>query len=262
MHTTIEVIAEAGVNHNGSLDRAIELVDAAADAGAHTVKFQTFRTEELVAMSAPMADYQKRNTGVEQSQFEMLKALELKESEFQEVQAHCNTRGIDFISTPFDIPSLHFLANELDVKRLKLGSGELTNGPLLYESASTQLPIIISTGMANLAEVKDALAVLYAGYKGINLFESSTLPELTQERLQFLNSRVTILHCTSNYPASVSSLNLRAIETMASEFGLPVGYSDHSLGIHIPGSCCHGCTSHRETLYLDKDLPGPDHKAS
>ena len=182
MSNHIEVIAEAGVNHNGSLDRAIELIDAAADAGAHTIKFQTFRTEELVTASAPMADYQKRNLESNESQFNMLKALELKEEEFQQIQVHCSSRRIEFLSTPFDLPSLQFLVNDLGVKRLKLGSGELTNGPLLYESAVTQAPIIISTGMANLAEVRDALAVLYAGYKGVDLFELNQFTKINPKR--------------------------------------------------------------------------------
>jgi N-acetylneuraminate synthase len=260
---TIEIIAEAGVNHNGSLERALALVDAAAEAGAHTIKFQTFQTEELVTKAAPMADYQKKNTGKEQSQFDLLKALELSQSDFVAIKAYCSSRSINFLSTPFDAPSLRFLIEDLGVSRLKLGSGELTNGPLLYDSAKSKLPVILSTGMGNLSEIREALAVLYAGYRDINLIECRRLPDLDDEALSFLAQKVTLLHCTSTYPANPESLNLQAIQTLEKQFRLPVGYSDHSLGIHIPiAAVSFGARVIEKHFTFDKDLPGPDHKAS
>ncbi|BAS28217.1 N-acetylneuraminate synthase [Limnochorda pilosa] len=234
------IIAEAGVNHNGSLDLAHRLVDAAADAGADAVKFQTFRTERMVSSAAPKARYQVTQANREQSQAEMLKSLELNDGAFRELARHAQERGILFLSTPFDEESTDFLAT-IPVPAYKIGSGDLTNMPLLKHVASRGLPVILSTGMATLGEVEDALEWFrVAG-----------------------NPPVALLHCTSAYPAPYDALNLRAMETLRQAFGLPTGYSDHSLGIEVPVAVTAlGACILEKHLTLDRTLPGPDHAAS
>lgn len=232
------IIAEAGVNHNGSLDMALELVDVAARAGADAVKFQTFKAELLVNRSASKAEYQKRQTG-EGSQFDMLKALELSLEDHELLARRCRETGIEFLSTAFDLDSAKFLQG-LGISRIKVPSGELTNKPFLQALAAFNLPLILSTGMANLQEVRDAL--------------DWVLP---------LNTQVSVLHCTSNYPAAASDVNLRAMQTMAQAFGLPVGYSDHTLGAHVAvAAVALGASILEKHFSLDKNLPGPDHQAS
>ena len=234
------VIAEAGVNHNGDLNLAHRLVDVAVEAGADAVKFQTFQTEHIISRNAPKADYQLENTGVDESQFDMLKALELPEEVFAQLMAHCQERGILFLSTPFDHESVDILAR-LDVAAFKVGSGEITNLPLLEKIAGHGKPMIISTGMATIGEVESAVRTAQnAG---------------TQELI--------LLHCVSNYPADPADVNLRAMRTMARAFRLPVGYSDHTEGLEVSlGAVALGAAVIEKHVTLDKSLPGPDHRAS
>jgi N-acetylneuraminate synthase len=262
----IYIIAEAGVNHNGSVDLARKLIDVAANAGADAVKFQTFRAEEVVSRKAPKAEYQRRITGAEESQYEMVKKLELGETEHQALLAHCEGKGIQFLSTPFDLQSLDFLVKELDLPRIKIASGEITNGPLLLETARSGKPIILSTGMCSLGEIETALGVLAFGYTlpekkpSLQAFEEAYRAEIGQ---QALREKVLLLHCTTEYPSPFEDVHLRAMGTMHEAFGLPVGYSDHTPGIAIPiAAVARGAVVIEKHFTLDRSLPGPDHKAS
>ncbi|MDE2606826.1 MAG: N-acetylneuraminate synthase [Burkholderiales bacterium] len=235
------VIAEAGVNHDGEVDRALALCDAARDAGADAVKFQTFRAEDLVLPGAPTAQYQQRQTG-EQDQFAMLRKLELSPAQHERIRDHCAAIGIEFFSTPFSLEAVDLLV-ALGVRRMKLPSGELTHRALLERACATGLPVLLSTGMATLEEVREALGWA-RGVRGSL-------------------AGVTVLHCTSAYPAPDEALNLRAIVTMREALGLPVGYSDHSLGIEAAlAAVSLGATVIEKHLTLDRTLPGPDHAAS
>jgi len=242
------IIAEAGVNHNGSDALALELVAAAAAAGADAVKFQTFQADKLASASAPKADYQVRQTG-DGDQLSMLRALELSEAGHRAVVARCAELDIEFMSTPFDEESALFLVN-LGMRRIKVPSGELTNKPFITYLASFDLPLILSTGMATLAEVMDAIdwvreARLVCGF-------AAPLAE-----------RLTLLHCTSNYPAKEEDVNLRAMHTLAASSGLAVGYSDHTAGITISiAAVAMGACVIEKHFTTDRELPGPDHKAS
>lgn len=239
------VIAEAGVNHNGRLDLALRLIDAAHAAGADAVKFQTFRAEDVVTPTARTADYQRVNTGAS-SQFDMIKALELDEQAHRELARHSERIGIEFFSTPFSLEAVDQLV-ALGVRRIKLPSGEITNRPLLEKAASTRLPLLMSSGMATLDEVRTAVGWITARWQAIG----HAGPDLV------------LMHCTSAYPAPAATLNLRAIATMASAFGWPVGYSDHSEGIEAAvAATALGATAIEKHLTLDKALPGPDHRAS
>ena len=234
------VIGEAGVNHNGSLDRALQLVDAACEAGADAVKFQTFNADRLVTADAPKAVYQQKNTASGESQLEMLRSLELSESDHVRLLAHCKRRGIQFLSTPFDELSADLLA-DLGVPLFKIPSGELTNHPFLEHVARKRLPLIVSTGMSCLSEVEAAVRTI----------ESNG------------NPLIALLHCVSNYPADPADVNLRAMDTMRKAFQVPVGYSDHTLGndIAIAAVALGACIIEKH-FTLDRNLPGPDHKAS
>ena len=234
------IIAEAGVNHNGCLNRAMQLIDCAADAGADAVKFQTFKATRIATAQASQAAYQKQNLGKEQSQLEMLKALELSETDHRVLVQHCKSRGILFMSTPFDEQSADLLA-DLDVKVFKLPSGEMTNLPFLKHVAAMQRPLIVSTGMCSLGDVENAVqAIESAG-----------------------NHDYVLLHCVSNYPADPADVNLRAMEAMRAAFGRPVGYSDHTMGIEVGlASAAMGACVLEKHFTLDRNLPGPDHKAS
>jgi N-acetylneuraminate synthase len=261
------IIAEAGVNHNGSVGMARELVDAAADAGADAVKFQSFQAEELVSRSAPRAAYQERNVGGTESQYEMLKRLELSFDAQREVAAHAAARGIEFLSTPFDHASLAFLAHDLRVRRIKLGSGDLTNAPLLLAAARTGCEIILSSGMASVGETIDALGVVAFGVEDQDGEPPS--PEAfarawTRAREHGrLADRVTLLHCTSNYPTPVEDVNLRAMDALRVETGLRVGLSDHTDGTTIAfAAAARGAVALEKHFTLDRTLPGPDHRAS
>jgi N-acetylneuraminate synthase/N,N'-diacetyllegionaminate synthase len=234
------IIAEAGVNHNGDPDLARQLVDAAADAGADCVKFQTFSAARVVSREARKAEYQQRTSGAAESQFDMLRRLELPREAHRELLERCQQRGIEFLSTPFDEGAADFLA-ELGVRRFKIPSGELTNHRFLRHIAAKGLPIICSTGMATLGEVEAALAAIESGGR----------------------CEVTLLHCVSNYPAAPETSNLRAMETMARAFGVPVGFSDHTMGIAVStAAVALGATVIEKHLTLDRSLPGPDHAAS
>lgn len=260
------VIAEAGVNHNGSVERALQLVEVAAAAGADAVKFQTFRAQALVTRGAPKAEYQTANTGEADSQFEMLRRLELDPQAHVRLRDRCRELGIAFMSTPFDLESLYFLAAEIGVSSIKLSSGDVTNGPLLLATARTGLPVILSTGMSTLAEVEEALAVLAFGY-GVK----AGLPSRVGLRVAYsgdagqrlLRERVTLLHCTTEYPAPFDQVNLRAMATLAAAFGLPTGLSDHTPGIAVAvAAVARGACVVEKHFTLDRTLPGPDHLAS
>lgn len=260
------VIAEAGVNHNGSAELAMRLIDVAADARADAVKFQSFRAESLVSRDAPKAEYQKRNQPEEASQYEMLRKLELSEEVQQSLSDYAARCGIEFMSTPFDARSLDFLAGGVRVARLKIGSGEITNAPLLLRAARTGLPLILSTGMSDLDDVRAALGVLAHGYTvkgdptGESDFQAAYASEAGREALR---ARVSLLHCTSEYPAPAAEMNLRAMDTLAREFALPVGLSDHSEGTAVAvAAAARGAAIIEKHFTLDRSMPGPDHKAS
>lgn len=260
------VIAEAGVNHNGDLDLALKLVDAAAEAGADVVKFQTFKAERLASRRAAKAEYQTRTTDAAESQLEMLRRLELSAEDHDRLIAHCRARGIRFMSTPFDLDSLAMLTDRFAIDTIKLGSGEVTNAPLLLAAAETGRPIILSTGMSTLGEVEAALGVLAFGYAktsakpGRAAFADAYISDSARRSLA---AQVTLLHCTTEYPAPFAEVNLRAMDTLATAFGLPVGFSDHTPGIAIPiAAVARGACVIEKHLTLDRTLPGPDHKAS
>lgn len=262
----VYIIAEAGVNHNGSLKLARQLVDAAAASGADAVKFQTFRAETLVSLAAPKAEYQKKQTNVRESQLDMLKRLELDQDSHLTLSRYCRSRRIQFLSTPFDEAGIDLLAGKIRVPVLKISSGEITNGPLLLKAARTGKPVILSTGMSTLGDVKSALAVLAFGYTvqdrkpSLAAFRSAFQSKAGQRSLR---SNVTLLHCTTEYPAPFSDVNLRAMETMQSAFGLPVGLSDHTPGISVPiAAVALGAIVIEKHFTIDRNLPGPDHKAS
>jgi len=263
---SVFVIAEAGVNHNGDRRKALALVAAAAKAGADAVKFQTFDADELVTADAPKAAYQKRTTDAKESQRAMLKRLELSPALHRELKAACRKKRIHFLSSLFDAKSLRFLVGELKLDTLKIPSGEITNGPLLLEAGKSDCDIMLSTGMSTLAEVEEALGVLAFGMTG-----KHKAPSRRAFRAAFaskagkaaLNKKVTLLHCTSQYPAPVEDTNLRAMATMRDAFGLPVGLSDHTLGTAIPiAAAALGATVIEKHFTLDRRLPGPDHAAS
>ena len=261
----VYIIAEAGVNHNGQRDLAFALVDAAAEAGADAVKFQTFDAQKLASKSAPKAAYQKQSTDATESQLAMLKKLELPREWHQELQAYSQKKDIEFLSTAFDTDSLAFLV-ELGMPMFKIPSGELTNGPLLWQFARTRKPLILSTGMATLSEVEQGLAIvahaLNAEAEPVDMNEVWRGWSGVEHR-DSLRNHVTLLHCTSQYPTPLNEVNLRGMDTLASAFGLAVGYSDHTQGILIPvAAVARGATVVEKHFTLDRTLPGPDHQAS
>ncbi len=268
MHNSspVFVIAEAGVNHNGSIDMALQLVDAAAAAGADAVKFQTFIAENLVSKYADKANYQQQSTDAKENQLTMLKQLELSKQDHQRIIERCCNAGITFMSSPFDHKSLDLLVNDFGLSQLKLGSGELTNAPLLLAAAQTGRSIILSTGMSALAEVESALSVLSFGYLDkktdpcIDEFERAYASD---EGKKLLHNKVTLLHCTTEYPAPYGEVNLLAMDTLAHAFGVPVGYSDHTDGWTMPlAAVARGAAVIEKHFTLDRNLPGPDHRAS
>lgn len=264
----IYIIAEAGVNHNGNRDIAFQLVDEAVKAQADAIKFQTFKAENLVTRSAEKAEYQRQTTSSEESQFEMLKQLELPYEWHKELREYCEKSGIDFLSTAFDNDSLDFLVNEMDLKTLKLPSGEITNGPFLLAHAQTGCDLIISTGMSTMAEVRDALSVVAYGLLNTQTDSNPSAEDFekafnSDEGQRLLRGKVTLLHCTTEYPAPLEDINLNAMVSMHEQFGIPVGYSDHSEGITVPVAASSlGAVLIEKHFTLDKTLPGPDHKAS
>jgi len=288
------IIAEAGVNHNGNLETARQLVDAAVAAGADAVKFQTFKAENLVTQHAGKAAYQKittakdggsvaigrepmRPTDADENQLTMLKRLELKYELHFQLLAYCQKLGIEFLSTAFDFESLDFLVRELGVETLKVPSGEITNGPFLLAHAQTGKPIILSTGMATLGEVETALGVLAFGYLAIAGATGSvgSLQQRQPSSSAFqkayssaqgqavLREKVTLLHCTSEYPTPMENINLKAMDVLQQAFGLRVGYSDHSVGLVVPvAAVARGATVIEKHFTLDRTQQGPDHKVS
>lgn len=266
MNNRVYIIAEAGVNHNGSLERAIQLVDVAADAGADAVKFQTFKADKLVSRTAPKAEYQFKNTGTSESQHEMIRELELDEAAHAALVLHCKSKCIEFLSTPFDLESLETLVWKFDLSMVKISSGDITNAPLLLETARTGKPVILSTGMSTLGEIETALGILAFGY--IESKEPPSLPAFEQvygsaKGRNMLQDKVTLLHCTTEYPAPFAEVNLRAMPMLRQAFDLPVGYSDHTTGIAIPvAAVALGAVIIEKHFTLDRNLPGPDHKAS
>ena len=234
------VIAEAGVNHNGDIALAERLVDAAASAGADAVKFQTWVTEKLVLPNAAMAEYQTRNTGTQESQFAMLKRLELSYPDFRRLKTYCDRRGVCFLSTPDEEDSADFLES-LDVSAFKIGSGELTNLPYLAHLARKGRPLILSTGMGDLAEVRAAVETIRAHG----------------------DPPLAVLHCVSNYPTDPADCNLAAMTSMSRELGVLVGFSDHTVGLAVPlAAVALGAYLIEKHLTLDRALPGPDHAVS
>jgi N,N'-diacetyllegionaminate synthase len=234
------IIAEAGVNHNGSLEIALKLVLEAKRAGADCIKFQTFKTRKLVTRAAAKAEYQKKATSADESQYEMIRKLELTEADHRALMASCRECGIEFLSSPFDEESADLL-DKLGVARFKVPSGEVTNRSLLKHLAKKQKPLILSTGMCTLADVEDAVNEIRATG----------------------NHRITLLHCVTEYPAPFDQINLRAMETMVKAFRLPVGYSDHTPGIEVPvAAVALGAKVIEKHFTLDKNMEGPDHRAS
>ena len=266
MNNRVYIIAEAGVNHNGSLDQAIRLVDVAAGAGADAVKFQTFKADKLVSRAAPKAVYQIKNTDATESQHEMIRKLELDEEAHAALVLHCKSKGIEFLSTPFDFESLEMLVRKFDLSRIKISSGDITNAPLLLEAARTGKPVILSTGMSTLGDIEMALSVLAFGYStrgespSLAVFEKAYGSAMGRKALQ---EKVTLLHCTTEYPAPFTDINLRAMATLQQAFDLSVGYSDHTQGIAIPvAAVALGAVIIEKHFTLDRNLTGPDHKAS
>jgi N-acetylneuraminate synthase len=265
MHSDTYIIAEAGVNHNGSLPAAMDLIRAAARAGANAVKFQTFKAELLATRDAPKAAYQQRATPAEESQLQMLAKLQLDDEAHRKLSSLAGDLGIDFMSSAFDIASLEMLVRDCGIKKIKMPSGEITNPVLLLDAARRGLPVLLSTGMATLDEVRFALGVLAFGYTQSlerpckAAFASAFHSSAGKDALR----KVTLLHCVSAYPAPVAETNLRAMDHLRDEFGLPVGFSDHSEGICVAiAAVARGAVVVEKHLTLDRTLPGPDHAAS
>jgi N,N'-diacetyllegionaminate synthase len=239
---SVFIIAEAGVNHNGSLELAKKLIDAAADAGADAVKFQTFTADTLVSKTAQKAHYQLQMTDTSESQYEMIKKLELDETSHHELIEYCNTKNILFLSSPFDHESINLL-DRLGIRIFKIPSGEITNLPYLRHIGSLAKEVILSSGMADLGEIEDALDIL-------------TLSGIAKER-------ITVLHATTEYPCPIEEVNLRAMQTISEAFKIKAGYSDHTNGIEIPiAAVAMGATIIEKHFTLDRTMKGPDHKAS
>ncbi len=263
------IIAEAGVNHNGSLKIAKKMVDTASQAGADAIKFQMFKAEKLVTKKAPLAAYQKDALqATRRSQFEMLNRLELSCEEFLQLQEYCQEK-IEFLVTPFDEESLQFLVEKCKLTQLKISSGDLTNLPFLLQAAKTGLPVILSTGMGTVGEIEQALMILAYGYSlgeaKETVFSWDAVKDVyfSEAGQRTLQQKVSLLHCTTEYPAPVSEVNLLALATMRETFGLSVGYSDHTEGNTIAiGAVALGSCIVEKHFTLDKTWEGPDHKAS
>ncbi|WP_284139065.1 N-acetylneuraminate synthase [Virgibacillus sp. LDC-1] len=237
---SVFIIAEAGVNHNGSLALAKQLVDQAKEAGADCIKFQTFKAKNIASKNAKKATYQKEQTGADETQLQMLENLELSFEEFRALHAYCQAKEIAFLSTAFDFDSIDFL-NELKMDIWKIPSGDITNLPYLMQIAALNMPVILSTGMSTMAEIEAALQVLKQHGAG----------------------EITVLHCTTEYPAPMEDVNLLAMKTIGEAFGVSIGYSDHTKGIEIPiAAVAMGATVIEKHFTLDRSMEGPDHKAS
>ena len=243
------VIAEIGVNHNGKLDLALKLVEAAAAAGAQAAKFQTFKADAVTARNTSTVAYQSERAGA-QDQHSMLKDLEFGEEDHRKIAARCSELGIEFMSTAFDAASLDMLC-DIGIRRIKIPSGEVTNTPYIKDCARRGLPLILSTGMADLEEVRRAVSVIGETFPGPASEDPYGLPDLT------------VLHCTSAYPTDFADVNLAAMTTMAAQLGVAVGYSDHTQGIFVPPiAVALGARVIEKHITLDRSMPGPDHSAS
>lgn len=239
-HTII--IAEAGVNHNGSIERANRMVDIAKAAGADYVKFQTGTPEKIISVFAEQAEYQRNNTGIKESQLDMVRKVSLAIPDFVPLKAYCDQVGIRFMSTPFDLDAIDFLAG-LEMDYMKVPSGEITNLPYLRKIGGLKIPVILSTGMSGMGEIALALDILEQG--------------------GLARKDVTLLHCNTEYPTPMGDVNLRAMQTIKERFGVRVGYSDHTLGIEVPvAAVALGAEVIEKHFTLDRNLPGPDHRAS
>lgn len=242
MMKKVIIIAEAGVNHNGSLEMAKQMVDVAKDAGVDYVKFQTSVPTLLVSKFASMAEYQKTNTGKEESQLDMLKRIALNLTDFKPLKDYCDQKGVKFISTPFDLVSIDFL-EALNMDFWKIPSGEVTNYPYLVKIANTHRPVVMSTGMCEIDEIREALNVLISN--GLK------------------KEQISLLHCNTEYPTPMKDVNLKAMLDLSNEFGVQVGYSDHTQGIEVPiAAVAMGAEIIEKHFTLDHNMPGPDHKAS
>lgn len=259
------VIAEIGVNHDGSLPKALEMVSAVAASGADAVKIQTFKAETLVSERAPKAAYQLATTPTSESQFEMLKRLELSRDEHWAIMEAAVEHGLDFLSTPYDPQSLSFLVNEMNVNQIKIASSDITNLPLLLAAGRSGKKVILSTGMSTIEEIGQGLATI--GFGGTRKEGSPTLSQIASwddvSLQQYLPNHVVLMQCTSQYPAPVDEANLQAISTLRDLFGVPVGYSDHTIGtLAAVMSVAYGASMYERHFTLDRMAPGPDHAAS
>ena len=266
MMASTYIIAEAGVNHNGSIKLARELVEKAADIGADAIKFQSFKSEDVVIPSSPKADYQKQSSPESKTQYDLLKSLELSKDAFLELRDLCRKHKIDFLCTPFSFDSLIFLL-EIGIKTIKFSSGDLTYGPLLLKAAQSRCRVFLSTGMADESEIEQALAVLAFGYSHPNKTPNSLAEILkfytSQDSEEILKEKVVVLHCTSEYPAPFDQINLNVLDKMQEKFSTRVGYSDHSPGILVPSlAVAKGATVIEKHITLDRNMSGPDHAAS
>lgn len=266
---SVYIIAEAGVNHNGCIERAHELIDVAADAGADAVKFQTFKASEMASASVSKADYQKSCDTANESQHAMLQQLELAHEWHLDLRDHAVHRSIDFLSSAFDVPSLDFLVDTLGLETMKVSSGELTNLPFLYAHACKGVDMIVSTGMSTVSEVEAALSVIACGLlfsrdeiqpPGEDVFRQAFASSSGQA---VLREKVSLLHCTSEYPAQLDDVNLRVMHALSQRFDLPVGYSDHTLGTRVASlAVAAGAVVLEKHFTTDNSLPGPDHAMS
>lgn len=240
MNNTVYIIAEAGVNHNGDLQVAKQMIEKAVESGVNAIKFQTFKSEKVISKHAKKAEYQVKNTRKKESQLEMIKKLELSFEDFKTLQGYCELKGIDFLSTAFDFESIIFLES-IGMKTWKIPSGEITNLPYLIKIAQINKPVILSTGMSTMQDIRAAVQVLKKHGSG----------------------DITVLHCTTEYPTPFEDVNLAAMKTINEEFGVPIGYSDHTSGIEIPiAAVAMGATVIEKHFTLDRNMEGPDHKAS
>lgn len=260
------IIAEAGVNHNGSFDLACALIDVAVSSGADAIKFQTFKTENLVTKEAKQASYQVENIGEETSQYAMLKKLELSYEQFSQLKLYCDEKKIEFLSTPFDKECVDFLVDRIGIHMVKISSGELTNFPFVHYIATKQKPIILSTGMATMQDIHDALSFIAYGLaypSGIVDLTAVRAFYKTDEAKKWLRQYVTVLNCTTEYPTPFSAVNLTAMDQLRSDLQVDIGLSDHSEGIYVPvAAVARGAKIIEKHFTLSRSLPGPDHRAS
>ena len=261
------IIAEAGVNHNGSISNALKLVDAAAETGADYIKFQIFSAEKLCTKTVGKANYQKDFGKLNTSQFDMLKRLELSQSDFKIILDYCDQKNISFLASPFDFSSLDFLTEKLGQSTIKVASGEITNLPFLVDIGKKAENIILSTGMSDYKEIENAIKALYFGASNSEGMPSSYEEILSynslEKMVEFFQGRLVLLHCTSDYPCKVEDVNLLALRSMINYFNLPVGFSDHTVGLHMPvAAIAMGACLVEKHFTLNKDEFGPDHKSS